>query len=327
MNPVIDSTDTFESSDHDEPRTRLTPSDLRGLLIVAGCGSVTAFALLLSSMQSMPAWLIGQGLLALALTQWFILLHEAGHLTLFRARALNVIAGHIAGFFALIPFASWRRVHGLHHRWTGWQDLDPTTAPLVPRERSALERKAVDVAWRYWLPLFSVVYRLSNYWNVRRLAHFFREAKQRRAMVFNAALVLVGYAALFSWLGAWQSITLVGVATLISLALQDPLILSQHTHIPQNISGGERVAPLTPRAQERYTRSLKCPRWFAQWVLVNFNAHELHHRFPGVPGYRLAEMEHQPANEVDWWRWLRGAKRLRGSELVFETRDRTGFML
>ena len=105
--------------------------------------------------------------LALALLQWFVLLHEAGHLTLFRSRTANVIAGHLAGFFALIPFASWRRVHGLHHLWTGWQDLDPTTAPLVPRRLGTVERILVDWAWKLWLPLFSVLYRVNNYWRVR----------------------------------------------------------------------------------------------------------------------------------------------------------------
>jgi fatty acid desaturase len=75
---------------------------------------------------------------------------------------LNVFAGHLASVFAFIPFASWRRIHGLHHVWTGWQDKDPTTASLTPRHRGGLTRAIVDIAWRCWLPLFSVVYRVGN---------------------------------------------------------------------------------------------------------------------------------------------------------------------
>ena len=50
-------------------------------------------------------------------------------------------------------------MHGRHHKWTGWQDVDPTTAALVPRELGTLERVLVNVCWRFWIPLFSVLYR------------------------------------------------------------------------------------------------------------------------------------------------------------------------
>ena len=73
-------------------------------------------------------------MLALALVQWFAVLHECGHETLFRGKRANSIVGQVAGFFALIPFYNWKRVHARHHKWTGWQDVDPTTAALVPRE-------------------------------------------------------------------------------------------------------------------------------------------------------------------------------------------------
>ena len=36
-------------------------------------------------------------------------------------------------------------------------------------------------------------------------------------------------------------------------------------------------APFRPAEQERYTRSLRFPRWVAAGVLFNFDAHELHH--------------------------------------------------
>jgi len=70
-------------------------------------------------------WAAGQIVLALALVQWFVVLHECGHDTLFRTRRLHPIVGRIAGAFAAIPYACWTRIHGRHHRWTGWQDLDP----------------------------------------------------------------------------------------------------------------------------------------------------------------------------------------------------------
>ena len=111
-------------------------------------------------------------------------------------------------------------------------------------------------------------------------------------------------------LGASTVLSSFGLALLLGLALQDPLILSQHTHIPQPSSEGRRVEPLSGQEQLRYTRSLRFPRWFAQWVLINFNAHELHHLDASVPGYRLPRLAHAQLNEVHWWTWLQAAKRL-----------------
>jgi fatty acid desaturase len=305
----------------------LAASDLVGGAYLLGAVAATLLALWLSSLASLSAWLAGQGVLALVLLQWFVLLHEAGHRSLFRTRRLNVAAGHLAGFMALVPFASWRRVHGLHHLWTGWQDRDPTTAALAPRARSRLEIALVDLAWRLWLPLFSVAYRWGNYWSVRRLHMLFTAPDQRRAMLANIAALALAYAGVCSLLGIEQTARLFGLATVLSFVLQDPLILSQHTHLPQRLSGGRRVAPLDPGAQARHTRSLAFPRWFAHCVLLHFNAHELHHRFAAVPGYRLGRITCPPPNEVHWWTWLKAVKRMRGSAFLFQTRDQTGFTL
>ena len=306
---------------------RLQPSDALGALFVAIAAAATLSGLGLSASGMLLGWIVGQLLLAVALLQWFILLHEAGHLTLFRTRLLNIAVGHLAGLLALVPFAAWRRVHGLHHVWTGWQDKDPTTAALAPRPRGRIEIALVDAAWRCWLPLFSVLYRLGNYWNIPRLCRLFASAGQRRAITVNALALLAMYAGLAWAIEIETFLRLFAVGVVASFVLQDPLILSQHTHIPQRLSLGCRVAPLSPQAQEAHTRSLRFPRWFAHWVLINFNAHELHHRCAGIPGYRLGAIRSVQRNEVNWWTWLRAAKRLRGSVFLFQSRTQTGFSL
>ena len=305
----------------------LAPSNAMGALIVSESTLLSAVGIGLSAQRPLPLWLLGQLLLGVAMLQWFVVLHEAGHLTLFKSRGGNLAVGHLAGFFALIPFETWRRVHGLHHLWTGWQDRDPTTASLVPRRLAPVERLAVDWAWRLWLPLFSTLYRINNYWHLPRIERFLGRTQARRAMAINACLLAVTYAALCVAFGPATVLRCVGLAIFFSLALQDPLILSQHTHLPQNVSGGREVTPLTPSEQERYTRSLRFPKWVANYVLFNFDAHELHHSHAHVPGYRLRRIPESPRNEVDWWLWLRGAKRLRGSVFLFSNRQQTGFLL
>ena len=63
--------------------------------------------------------MVAQLLLALAFVHAFVLLHEAGHHTLFRCRRGNGISGRLAGFVTIIPFRAWQPIHAQHHRYTG----------------------------------------------------------------------------------------------------------------------------------------------------------------------------------------------------------------
>jgi acyl-lipid omega-6 desaturase (Delta-12 desaturase) len=104
------------------------------------------------------------------------------------------------------------------------------------------------------------------------------------------------------------------------------LLLSQHTHIPQNVSHGEQVRPFPSIEQEAFTRSLRLPGWLSA-LLLHFDAHELHHMYPFVPGYLLRRIPYQPSHEVGWWEWVRASKRLPGVVLLFNNRETTGFPL
>ena len=298
--------------------------DRSGWCATGGCTLLTVGGLALAATPSWTLWAIGQALLAVAFVQWFIILHECGHAILFRTRRLHMLVGHVAGFFALIPFESWKRVHARHHRWTGWQDLDPTTAALVPRPLGRLESWVADVAWRGWIPLFSVLYRLSNYWHLPRLWRLFPRRAPRQWLVGNALALLAVYGGLVMLVGPGTLARLVGVALLLSLVLEDPLLLSQHTHMPLDLSGGRSVSPYPTIAQEVFTRSLRFPDWVSRLVLLGFDAHELHHMYPFVPGYDLRRIPYGTGNDMPWWTWLRAAKRVPGTVFLFQNRRQTG---
>jgi fatty acid desaturase len=302
----------------------LRPSNLIGSCIVGSAGGLTTLAVFLAAQPELGYWLLGQFLLAAALVQWFALLHEAGHRTLFRSRPLNQLTGHVAGYFAVIPFDCWKLVHGMHHRWTGWQDLDMTTATLVPRPLSAVERFILNACWRLWIPLFSTLYRINNFWNLPRLCRIFRHRRERRRLI-RGVLVLAGaYAITAVLVGPGELLRLGGLGLLLALIVQDPLILSQHTHVPLRLSHGEAVRPFLPREQEVYTRSLRLPRWVSA-ALLHLDAHELHHMYARVPGYHLRRIPYAPHNEMGWWQWLRRAKALPGAVFLFQNRDQTGW--
>ena len=304
----------------------LRPTDGAGLAVMGSALAGTAVGVVLSSLDGWIPWAGGQLLLALMFVQWFVILHECGHDTLFRTRRYHLAAGRVAAFFSLIPYHAWTRVHGRHHKWTGWQDLDPTTASLVPRPLGAVERLIVNSCWRLWIPLFSVLYRVNNYWHLPRLLRLFPKARDRRAIVVDLLMLLSIYAAIVIAAGPADVLRAVGLALLLSLGLEDLLLLSQHTHVPQNISGGAAVRPFPAVEQETFTRSLRLPPLVSAFVL-HFDAHELHHMYPFVPGYHLHRIRYSPENEIGWWQWVRGAKRMRGDVLLFQNRIESGYDL
>ncbi len=307
--------------------SHLRPTDRAGALIIAGVSALTALALGLSAQPGVAPWLLGQLLLAIALVQWFVVLHEAGHGTLFRTRRLHGPVGHLAGFLCAIPFASWKAIHGRHHKWTGWQDVDPTTAALVPRRLSPFERCLINMCWRFRIPLFSVLYRVRNFWYAPSLWRLFPDARRRRAFAVNIAGLVVVYGTLVVWLGPLGLLRLGGLGLLGSMVFLDPIMLSQHTHIPLRLSGGARVAPFPATEQEVFTRSLRFPAWLSTLVLLHFDAHELHHLYPQVPGYLLREVRYTPGNEFEAWEWIRRARRMPAEQFMFQNRNNTGELL
>jgi fatty acid desaturase len=302
----------------------LRPRDRDGAAAVAAVATTTAVAVWLSLVGGAIVWLGGQLLLGFAFVQWFVLLHECGHDTLFRNRRLNAAAGTLAGALTLIPFRAWRRVHARHHKWTGWQDLDPTTEALVPHAIGPVQRAIVNTCWRLWIPLFSVLYRLENFWNLPRLFRMFPRRADRRAILRDTALVAGAALGLAAWLGPAAFARVTVPALLVSLTIEDLLLLSQHTHIPQHVSHGAPVRPFPAATQAVFTRSLKLPSLLSR-ALLHFDAHELHHTYPFVPGYRLHRIGWTPGNAVSGWRWVTGAKRLRGDVLLFQNRVETGW--
>lgn len=303
----------------------LKPSNRMGFICVAVVSSFTILALFLAKQENKVVWLVSQIILALAFLQWFILLHEAGHQTLFKSRILNNITGYVAGFFALLPYQSWYLIHARHHRWTGWQDKDATTASLVPRTLGKWEIFIIRMAWKYYLPLFSILYRINNFWLLVRVKLYTSTAAHKR-ITLNIVAQLVAYIILIITVGFLSLLTSCGLAFFLSLIMQDPILLSQHTHIPQNISGGKDVTPFPVESQAQFTRSLSFPKWFSTLIL-HFDAHELHHHYPYISGYYLHKLPAPINAPINWWVWLRAAKKLPAEVFMFQNRNQTGFNL
>ena len=152
--------------------------------------------------------------------------------------------------------------------------------------------------------------------NIKRITPFLPTTIRPARLWFNAALQLLAYAALIGWWGLSETLVLLGPGLFLALVGQDLLLLSQHTDMPTNLSLGRDVRPFPPMEQEPFTRSLRLPAWLS-WLLLHFDAHELHHLDPAVPGYLLRDISYLPPNEEPWLSWLREVKHMSGTRFLF----------
>jgi len=305
----------------------LRPRNFLGALhTLIACG-LTIGALCLARNESTGVWFVGQVLFALAFIKWFTLLHEAGHQTLFASRIGNGLIGRFAAFFAILPYSSWKAIHRLHHKWTGWQDIDPTTTSLVPRPLGRFERTAIRVAWACWLPLFSILYRLQSFWHVPRLFKLFNDSQLRRSFVVDIVGLASCYGLTLALIGPLEALRLVGLGYFLGFACMDVIMLSQHTHIPLELSHGADVKPIPAPEQAPYTRSLLFAPWLSKVVLSGFDAHELHHVYPFVPGPNLRQIPWTPPNEVPGFGWTLAAKSVRADVFLFQNRNTSGLSI
>lgn len=262
-------------------------------------------------------WFFGQIVLGVFFLQAFILLHEVGHYSFFKSKKLNTWFGHLFGVLSFIPFASWVDIHNQHHKWTGWRDKDPTTSGTVNAKHGIITKGLVNICWLLFIPLFTLGYRIGNYWNFTKIKKFSPKTSIQ-SVVTNVIIILFVWSFLIY---TFPSIIIKYFfpSYLISLILSDLIILSQHSHIDIPISKGEEVKPIKYSEQIQYTRSVIMGKWIEHWLLFNFNLHEKHHAFPGVPAYYLQEKECDVVNTHPFLKYLWNAKKLSGEEFVFST--------
>jgi fatty acid desaturase len=295
---------------------RLKPTARETGAVLARLVALSVFAVALAVWAPHPiVYVVSQILWGVACFKWFVVLHDGGHGSLFASLRANAVFGAVASVVTLIPYSSWRLIHELHHKWTGWADRDPTLAALT-RRPGRLVRLAADVAWITWIPLFTAAFSFGNFWNLRKLARLARERRDFYACAASVALIVVFYVALSLAFGAaWIPVIVPGYA--LFLVVSDPMILSQHGQLPQGLSAGHDVAPRPTWSQDEFTRELEFPAWMGPAVFMNFNLHLTHHLWPHLPSYTLHRLPLVPPGRMYWWTWLKAAKAMRGSDYVF----------
>ncbi len=265
-------------------RRALSREDIAGLLAMndlRSWGSVAAnWGLTFGAMAAVAVWpnplTIVAALLVIGTRQLgcAVLMHEAAHRSLFRARAVNDFVGQwLCAYPIWSDLRAYRPYHLQHHAHTGTQrDPDLGLIAPFPITRASLRRKvwrdlSGQTGWKFARAAF------------RRTFGRLENADARRAAIgvatTNGALLLalaaLGHAELYLlWAGAW---------------------LTTHTLVTRIRAIAEHA--LTPDADDplRNTRTTLL-RWWERLLIApnRVNYHLEHHLLMTVPHYRLPEM-------------------------------------
>lgn len=282
----------------------------------------TAFLLCMLVTLDTRFYLLGQLTGALFFMQAFILLHECGHRSLFKQAGMNQLVGTIVSILVFIPYRNWREIHDLHHKWAGIRDKDPTTEDTFADQLSDSQKKIINIAWKFYLPLFTLGYRIGTYWNTTKLKKHLAPAAYQKCLRWMLVYILF-YVVTF--IIAYDFILSILPALLLSWVLCDILTLSQHAHIEMMHSQGRDLAPFKYADQLIYSRSLVFPHWFGRFILLNFNYHEFHHAYPGLPCYYLDQLQLGTHNSYQFVPWLKRVKAMAGVDFIFRTSQNRDF--
>jgi omega-6 fatty acid desaturase (delta-12 desaturase) len=239
------------------------------------------------------------------LVRLFIIQHDCGHGSFFRSRTWNDSLGGVLGVLTLVPYAYWKKTHGIHHATSGdlgrrgFGDVETLT---VAEYRALSKWKRL----RYRLGRNPVV--------LLGLGPFYQFVLKHRLPLGTPR----------AWKREWRSVhgTNVALAAVLVMAhftiglgaffaVQIPIVL---------ISGAAGVWLFYVQHQFEDTYWRDRPEWsfhlaavhgsswydlprFLHWWSGNIGFHHIHHLSSHIPNYRLREcMRDYPA--------LQGAPRL-----------------
>ena len=205
----------------------------------------------------------------------FTPLHECIHRTAFKTRALNEAVAFVIGVLILLPREYFRAFHFAHHRFTQDPARDPELATSKP------------VNLRQWLWQVSGM----PYWIAqtrgtvehafgRAPETFYKDERQRRAVITEARIVLAIYAVV-----AIASVATGSMAALLYWVI--PALLGQPA-LRLYLMAEHGLCPLVPDMLENtrttYTNAV------VRALAWNMPYHAEHHAYPAVPFHRLAEV-------------------------------------
>ncbi|MEZ4387153.1 MAG: fatty acid desaturase [Candidatus Krumholzibacteriia bacterium] len=221
------------------------------------------------------------------LVRTFIIFHDCGHGSFFRAKWANEVVGFITGVLTLTPAHDWWRQHAKHHATAGNLDRrgDGDVWTLTVEEWRQAPRWKRVAYWCMRQPLFMLTVGPILMFVV--LGRFPSRGARRREVLSvlgtNLALVVI-VGTLILTLG-WRHYLLIHVpVTLLSGAMGIWLFYVQHQFVgvywQRRGDWNPQVAAVAGSSYFRLPRIL-------QWFSGNIGFHHVHHLSARIPNYYL----------------------------------------
>ena len=93
--------------------------------------------------KMIPIWIIYSLLSGTTAMGFWVIAHECGHGAFSQNKTLESITGYLLHSLLLVPYFSWQRSHGVHHRFTNNITNGETHVPLVIKGME-LQRKLAE---------------------------------------------------------------------------------------------------------------------------------------------------------------------------------------
>lgn len=252
-----------------------------------------------------PLKFLAVPLLACVIFRNFSLMHDAVHKAVSKNQFVNDFCGIFAGAICLLPFEQWRRSHLDHHTWSGNLDRDPVTAFITVFPKLPLQtQKILSFFWKTWFPLLAIV-QYSVFWILA--AKITLQHRTSFKLVLSSLSPFLFWGSIGAIVPISFSVQVILPAILIYMVAVEAVNFPHHLQLPQY--GGDVRFPFWE--QYKISRSCIYPKWFAEWVVLNFNYHTEHHLYPDVPWYHLSKLQPEVAaalgteyNTDPQFRWI-----------------------
>ncbi len=259
-------------------------------------------------------------LMSLFLLRVFVLMHECGHGSLFRAARLNKTFGFIFGVVSGMPQYVWSQHHHYHHSTNGnWEKYRGPLAILSVDEYEALtarQQRKYQRARSLWLaPFGGFLYLIFNpriTW-LKGTASLVRHILGKK--LAQPAISIRAHAATFEtpyWASAeeywhmfWNNVVLLSAWIAMSLSIGSVLFFSVYV-VSVSLAGAAGLVLFTVQhnfehsyasdtegwdydtAAIQGTSFLILPRWL-NWFTANIAYHHIHHLSARIPNYCLVK--------------------------------------
>ncbi len=223
------------------------------------------------------------------LVRLFIIQHDCGHGSYFKARWANNLLGRVIGVLTLTPYAFWRHDHAVHHATSGNLSRrgtgDITTLTIGEyRARSALRRLIYRI-YRHPLLLF-VIGPAVQFILVHRIPRGSPTRNHKAWLsVLGTNVALAAVAAVIVLLIGWRPLV-IGYLPISFLAGSIGIWLFYVQHQFENTYWRKDAEWNFEAAAFEGCSLYDLPR-FMHWLTGNIGFHHIHHLAIMIPSYRL----------------------------------------